>query len=739
MRHLIHRTTMIAFFLLLSACGGGNENGSGGGGGGGGNKPPTAVIAEPTGRVAFYSSDIIHFTANAYDAEDGTLTGSSLAWTSSIDGQIGTGASFDTTISEGTHTITLTATDSSGSTTQRTVVVSTVDSSLTELGTLESNMVPQGIMIVGNLAYVADKYYGLHIIDVSSPDNPAVIGRLDTAGEANRVSVNGQYAFLAEGYDPYFTATASGALRIIDTSTPSSPKLVGSYRFTAPVNDVETEGNLAFVVTGGYGGQGHFVILDISVPGTPVELSNIKFPGQTVDVEIEGDFAFVVGNQTGLRIIDISNPSSPIEIGMLNMDDPVNDVEIIGNIAYVANDISGIQIVDISDLTKPVITTTIPASGVYAQAFDVEVQGNRVTVAELNAGVTIYDIADPSSPVVIDNIDTGATYELEVLGSMIYVADSSSGLQILDASIPGRLAVAGRIELPGHFPVIDIQGTRAYIGDTNLGLRIVDITEPDNLSVLGSLSFAPSVPQQGSLAARDVEAAGSTVYFVTLSSIKIVDASDPANPVKIGEIPSFSSEDIEVVGSTAFLADRDTLRILDVSDPGAVAELARVNLNGSSSVLEVAGNTAYIAYGRGLDAAGILIVDVTEPAAPTTVGNLDLGITSGNQVFDFKVVGNRIFALTAGLGMLAVDISDPANPVQISHAGGISAYSASQMAILGDKAYLAGNFMKIAVLTDPANMAALTTDTWIPENWDIVMQDRLFYVADRQNGLRVLQ
>ena len=57
------------------------------------------------------------FDGSGTDTEDGNLTGASLVWTSSIDGEIGTGSYFTINIlSEGTHIITLTATDSQGAT-----------------------------------------------------------------------------------------------------------------------------------------------------------------------------------------------------------------------------------------------------------------------------------------------------------------------------------------------------------------------------------------------------------------------------------------------------------------------------------------------------------------------------------------------------------------------------------------------------------------------------------------------
>jgi chitinase len=66
----------------------------------------------------------VSFAGNASNPEDGTLSGRSLVWTSSRDGQIGTGTSFSTTsLSVGPHTIRLTTTDSQGATGTATVRV----------------------------------------------------------------------------------------------------------------------------------------------------------------------------------------------------------------------------------------------------------------------------------------------------------------------------------------------------------------------------------------------------------------------------------------------------------------------------------------------------------------------------------------------------------------------------------------------------------------------------------------
>jgi hypothetical protein len=78
--------------------------------------PPIAVINHPgDGETRSATSDI-SFVGTGRDHEGGTLTGSALVWTSSLDGQFGTGGNVTARLSPGNSVVTLTATDTNGNT-----------------------------------------------------------------------------------------------------------------------------------------------------------------------------------------------------------------------------------------------------------------------------------------------------------------------------------------------------------------------------------------------------------------------------------------------------------------------------------------------------------------------------------------------------------------------------------------------------------------------------------------------
>jgi len=76
------------------------------------------------------------------------------------------------------------------------------------------------VMVIGDLAYIADGDSGLRIINVSNPANPFEYGFYDTPGYVEGLKIAGDYAFIAEGL--------THGLRIINISDPLNPTSISS-------------------------------------------------------------------------------------------------------------------------------------------------------------------------------------------------------------------------------------------------------------------------------------------------------------------------------------------------------------------------------------------------------------------------------------------------------------------------------------------------------------------------------
>lgn len=85
---------------------------------------PVAQINHPGDGDMRPAGVVIPFIGEASDTEDGVLTGASLVWVDSVEGEIGQGETFDAMLfTLGEHTITLTATDADGNVGEDTITL----------------------------------------------------------------------------------------------------------------------------------------------------------------------------------------------------------------------------------------------------------------------------------------------------------------------------------------------------------------------------------------------------------------------------------------------------------------------------------------------------------------------------------------------------------------------------------------------------------------------------------------
>lgn len=100
---------------------------------------PDVEIVSPADGATFWPAQLVVFNADVDDLEQGTLPGDSIVWTSSLDGELGTGNQLSTVnLSTGLHTITAEATDSSNRTAQDQITIEVVTGDVEEPLLLEA-------------------------------------------------------------------------------------------------------------------------------------------------------------------------------------------------------------------------------------------------------------------------------------------------------------------------------------------------------------------------------------------------------------------------------------------------------------------------------------------------------------------------------------------------------------------------------------------------------------------------
>ncbi|MEO8648756.1 MAG: hypothetical protein ABI539_06285, partial [Acidobacteriota bacterium] len=236
-------------------------------------------------------------------------------------------------------------------------------------------------IVIGNRGYFGTgNGGGVHIVDLSDPYNPFLLGTVDAAHGSAFIGIHEMVVFdqnsrryLIENYNGF----ATKIIKIIDVTDPGNPFLVRDLNPTEPiwVHGLHVRGNRLF--TSGWGNstnRGRTEIYGIANLATqpPVLLGVVEdTSGITAGNSMhsswsseDGNFLYSARetiNGTGdVRVYNITNPALPILVNSistqslgLNAVTPHNPV-VAGNYLYVSWYQAGIQVFDISDKANPV-------------------------------------------------------------------------------------------------------------------------------------------------------------------------------------------------------------------------------------------------------------------------------------------------------------------------------------------------------------------------------------------------
>jgi choice-of-anchor B domain-containing protein len=200
---------------------------------------------------------------------------------------------------------------------------------------------------------------------------------------------------------------------------------------------------------------------------------------------------------------------------------------------------------------------------------------------------------------------------------------------------------------------------------TNEGMMIVDLQYlPDSTHLVGSY-FTESDVTSHNMA---IDTARGYAYIVksNYTGFRIVDLSDPENPVDINEVGTGNIHDMFARNDTVWVAEgtRSSFSIWDVSNKALPVELADVTIpsGGYSHNIWPSGDGRHVVTTEETPDHTVKIWNVEDPSNIQLDGEY---LGPSGLAHNAHYVGDTIFLSHYESGVVAVDASDPFNPVEL--------------------------------------------------------------------------
>ena len=304
--------------------------------------------------------------------------------------------------------------------TQTPPINTSMNFELNLIGAIDTGGEALRVHVDDDLAFVIDfgeqTSYGLVIVNVSNPSQPEILGTYHDGGLPYAIESAGDIVYIADQLE---------GLRIINISNSSQPSAIEGYTGSGAAYDLEIVGDLLFLADGGYG----LVILNISTPSNPVFVSN--YDSDCVHIEIEENIAYIAGHGS-IRLVNVSDPHHLTLLGQTyESSSTMWDPSVSNGTIYLANH-SGengeLQIFDARNPTNIEKLSEFDSEGHFQSFF---VRDSILYAVDFESGLYLLDVTNSSLPIEVERFsDGGRPWDVTLDEDYIYLC-GSEGLQIL--------------------------------------------------------------------------------------------------------------------------------------------------------------------------------------------------------------------------------------------------------------------------------------------------------------------
>lgn len=289
--------------------------------------------------------------------------------------------------------------------------VSSYAQNLTQLSFIESSGIVFSVKSQGDYLYFVDfrgSFSFFKSVDVSKPNEPAVLDSFMTAGFITDFDLNENYAYLSMADNEF-------GLRILDLSDPSNIQEVLFLEGSESVGTFFQDDTL-YVADGG-----GLSVYDASKPDTLAFswfFSTNQF-GDGISVFVFENLIYLTANSGGLFIIN--SATRDLE-GMLTSADASLGVAANEDHAFFTDDVLGLIAVDVSNPQAPVSVDTLNGNGEFAG--DVSLSRDFLYYCDGQNGLRVIDVSDPLTLLQRDSFAPDRIFAIRVAlhDSLVYLA-----------------------------------------------------------------------------------------------------------------------------------------------------------------------------------------------------------------------------------------------------------------------------------------------------------------------------
>jgi hypothetical protein len=202
---------------------------------------------------------------------------------------------------------------------------------------------------------------------------------------------------------------------------------------------------------------------------------------------------------------------------------------------------------------------------------------------------------------------------------------------------------------------------------------------------LSASAFAQQIQYVGSTlwtAINDMKVTGNYAYCLFRNGLVIFDIAGDSTINEVSKLYlGGGGYGIDLDGNYAYIADGTLgLRIINIANSSNPVVVGTCSTGSNFLKVDISNNMAYIGY-RLNTTCGLLIIDVSDPFHPITIGEYNRDIYIGDMAVD----GDFAYLLTLVPGLHILNITDPANPFPI---GTCSFYGGHGLCLSGNYAYV---------------------------------------------------